>query len=167
MGCYRFQIGEARIDYYPSEQRLGFDIETMFAADHAEPQDSPYAMCNWRDIGGAGHIASFCRRHGLETLFFGSGWVGGRYGQCPHGFHRDEPLWNGEWAVLVEGDLLLVREARERHRRALPEAPSGWWDEGEEGCPDDYDEDLSVLEWMEWWMEWALKRCERPIIVIA
>ena len=170
MACYRIQIGEARIAYEPREQTLGFDIATLFYSDHAEPPALPYGVCNWRDYTGYGRFHEFCIRNDLETLFYGTGWQipGCRYGPCPRSFHRDEPLMNGGWAVLCEGDLRLVRAARKMRREQVQDAPSAWWDGDDDGdCPEGYDEDLSFLEWMEWWMEWSLKTCERPIIVIA
>jgi hypothetical protein len=27
-----------------------------------------------------------------------------------------------------------------------------------------YDENLAVLQWLEWWMQWAVKNCETPAI---
>jgi hypothetical protein len=167
MAVYRFYVGEAQIDYYPPEHKLGFSVEIQHLG---ETETSPYAMCNWRDFVGYARFTEFCKRNDLYELFYGTGWQlpGCRYGECPPGFHRDDPLQHGPWAVICEGDLRLIRAARLLRAREVETRRGGWPDDdvADPVLPEGYDEDLSFLEWFEWWFEWAVKNCKRPILII-
>lgn len=66
--------------------------------------------------------------------------------------------------VITPGMLAQVSAAvvRWRETHDLPPGFMGWdWNEPE---PTTHDATLARLLWLEWWMDWALKNCERPAI---
>jgi hypothetical protein len=105
-----------------------------------------------------GYIAwgEFCDKTGLRDLFFRE-W---------YGLMSSHP---GTFALRPE-HLQEVREARERWQGDHPDAAPGfeWSPLHGEKTPDDgirtRDAILARLLWLEWWMDWALRTCERPAI---
>lgn len=109
--------------------------------------------------------AEFCRLTGLHGLFYGVDEPDGRR-------HDGGILSRHPGIVPLTPDMLAtVREACERWREAHPGAVPGWdfdptfppadaQDDGVRGR----DSILARLLWLEWWMDWALRTCERPAI---
>lgn len=94
---------------------------------------------------GYGQWADFCSAVGLTDLFFNKA----------HGLMRVHP---GTFKLEFE-HLVTVRDALYEYREAHPDAVPGWHDVDrvENG-------NLARLLWLEFWIDWALKNCERPAI---
>lgn len=119
------------------------------------PNDAMTANGNSRHPGYR-QWSEFCREAGLRALFFDEST----------GLLRRHP---GTFA-LEPHHLATVQDARARWKAEHADAVPGWdhdpqWhgnreDDGIRGR----DGVLARLIWLEYWMEWTLKNCERPAI---
>lgn len=162
---YHLTIGNAELEFDAAELRcaptvVGFaDIEApVFPNDEmtGDTSERSPSYTAWH------HFAALT---GLTTLFFGgTGWDDerGRYKDCPEGYHREEGLiaQHPGVAVLCDGDLQEVRRALAEWKAKHPDTVPGFgnWDGGDSH----YDYTLARLIWLEFWIAWALKNCERP-----
>jgi hypothetical protein len=113
------------------------------------PHDEMTGKGNYRYPGYSGW-ADFCREAGLYDLFL----------------DRDggEALMQNHPGIarLHPEHLTRIRAALKARRRTstLPPGFAGWngEDEGK------HDHILARLIWLEYWMDWALRECERPAI---
>ena len=108
--------------------------------------------------------SEFCTLTGLHLLFYGGPDDGLR--------HYGGILSNHPGIVALKPSMLAtVREARERWQKQNPDAEPGFdffsfdpnshkGDDGVRGR----DPILARLLWLEWWMDYALRTCERPAI---
>jgi hypothetical protein len=114
---------------------------------------------------GYGQWADFCRASGLYALFYGIAEPDGRR-------HAGGILSRHPGIVPLTPDMFAtVRAARERWLARHPNAIPGWdypehfpgRDEVDDGVRG-RDATLARLLWLEWWMDWALRTCERPAV---
>lgn len=153
--AYNITIGNVRIVEDEGELRLAVEAVTRPDAP-AFPFDGMSAHTSCRSPGYS-QWSEFCTLTGLTSLFF----------DAVSGLMREHP---GVFA-LDDSHLAAVRVARVRWEAAHPVAVPGW-DFSPYGLPSDGPDDgvrgrdgvLARLLWLEWWMEWALRTCERPAI---
>ncbi len=170
---YDIYIGNAELlSEWPGEDDE--PVAEWTVNSHAEdaapsfPFDTMTANGNSRHPGYS-QWGDFCREAGLYDLFFGV-----EYGDPP-GFGRERPREGGLMrhhpgiAPLTPAILATVTAARQRRQEQHPDAVPGWdfssWqkpelDDGVRGR----DHILARLLWLEWWMDYALRTCERPAI---
>lgn len=127
--------------------------------DHTNSRDPSYST--W---------AEFCRSCGIEELFYGSGWSreDRRYKECSEDFHRERPLLSEHpgAAPIYEADAAFVEKALASHKEKNPDAKPGFSDgwtgpiPGKEGL----DPTLARLEWLAYWMRWAVDNCKQPVL---
>lgn len=144
---YTITIGEA---FIKNSRDMGYPGESIIiAAEGAESScapvgslDSPQA--NWRSPDYL-TWRNFCDATGLTPLFFGDDKK-----NCPEEFHREFPLMaqHPGAAPLIEADARYIRNALEAYRQK-PKPEPGW---------------LERLEWLDFWVPWALANCTNPII---
>lgn len=157
---YRFTVGEAELRSEPSEQRVWISAKVVYRDD--TPFEREECRANWIEAG-YGWFANWCKRVGLSELFFGGGWnpTLREYDECVSEFHREQPLNKGlgQPAMLCEGDLKLVREARIAWERHVDPRLVSFQTELDAL-------DYAYLVWFEWWFAWALENCQTPILEI-
>lgn len=86
----------------------------------------------------------FCGDTGLRELFF----------DVRAGLMREHP----GTARLTRAHLATIRRALGAYRDAYPRVTPTF----ESG--DERDHHLARLTWLEWWVDWALANCKRPVI---
>lgn len=167
---YTITIGEARLNYSAEDLYLTIEAEDTTHPD-APDFDKYTGKGNARSPSYSGWT-SFCHEAALFELFYGRGWDpdARQYRICTEGFHRERPLMDEHpgHAVLCQGDLDLVREARKRREASNGGKPPGFfefsaetkWQEVDNGN----DPILARLVWLEFWIEWALQNCKIPIL---
>lgn len=158
---YTIMIGEAcieRLDEYGREVRLGIERVTHPEAPR-HPNDVPRnlgANERWPSYSG---WADFARATDTESLWF----------------HEDEGLLRPHPGVvhLQSSHVQTVREALARYRSAHPGAVPGFMataptdpfhDASAPNTPGTFDAMLARLEWVEWWMTWAIRNCRIPAV---
>lgn len=103
--------------------------------------------------------SGFCKEVGISELFYGQGWKPEwrSYEECSEGFHRSTPLFaeHPGYQAIGPSDVEYIRQALENRRATNPDPPGL-------GSGEDYEK--VRLEWLYYWMDWAVKNCERPII---
>lgn len=156
---YTLGIGEAEMDFDADSKYL----EITFKVEFEDTVKAPDGLGgNWRDAG-YGYFKDVANDLGLTELFFGQGWDRSlrEYSPCSGEFHREFPLIQKHPGHQVIGldDVDHVTSARifwEDHR-----AVSGLTDPP--GLGDDKDDRYFWVLWLEFWMAWAVHKCERPI----
>lgn len=117
--------------------------------------------------------AEFCRDAGIEPLFYGTGWQTNgapRYGECPEWFHRERPLLaEHPGAFPITGkDATYVEAALAAYRAANPNAKAGFQRDVDGSPVPDADDNtnatLARLEWLAFWLRWAVDNCKRPVV---
>lgn len=168
---YSLTIGNA-VPRVPKGEELDEDNTPGWTVNGAAHPEAPTFPGDGMTGNGSGRSPSYSQwsnfvdEVGLRDLFFGADarHNGGKHTRdvC---LMRDHP----GVALLRELDLLEIRQARERwqaKRWPTEERIPGWdpdhrWDSSGEPDPR-YDGNLARLLWLEWWVAWALKRCELP-----
>jgi len=157
---YDIYIGNAELESeWPGEDG---PVAEWTVKGHAEP-DAPTFPGDFMTLNGNSRHpgysqwADFCRQVGLYDLFFAE-WEGL---MCEH----------PGIAVLKPEHLAVVKAARELWSAQRPSAIAGWdFDPifGGKNSVDDgvrgRDGNLARLLWLEWWMDWTLRTCERPAL---
>ncbi len=154
---YHIRIGEA-ITTTGEDSMDGVkfirDFVEIRPEQHVDAPDianDEYCKVNERSMSGT-RWEAFCRESSLERLF-------GREGT---------PLfqnWSGLSAVQFTADAVdRVHKALEKYRTAHPAAVPGFTDG--EWPPSDgvTDPILARLVWLDYWMSWAVQKCEKPSI---
>ena len=161
MGYY-YHIGEAVLDYEPSELTVEISVESIVGDADALSKGVRQANSSATFFNNAIETA------GLGELFFGMGWCNWSQGykDCSEGFHRERPLI-GHGApcagVLCQKDLGMVQEALAARRASLPPETVAW---DEDRAPEG-DEVLMLLEWLEYWIERTLRTCKVPVFTVS
>ena len=165
---YTLTIGELAVSI--SDEYVNLDAEGASLPDapaFGEPTD--HQNQRWPSYTA---WADFCRDAGIQPLFYGTGWLGPerRYGECPEGFHRERPLLSEHpgAAPITEADAVYVENALAAYRKEHPTAVAGFGvglmgealPEADPNC----DATLARLEWLAFWMRWAIANCERPVV---
>lgn len=153
--AYNIYIGNA----VPVEQDGEWSVRVENATRHdapAFPFDGMTGHSNRRSPGYT-QWSDFCDAAGLSDLFFNE----------DAGLMREHP---GCTALRPE-HLAAVRAARVEWGITHPAAVPGWdWSphaikaEGADDGIRGRDGVMARLVWLEWWMEWALRECERPAL---
>ena len=172
MGYY-LQIGEAQIEWedgggeYEPHLSVGVAPLQHDAAPDFSEFGCPTGATNERSPSYSSW-SGFCRETGLYTLFFG------RNGCRPmiieeEGFHRETPLLANHpgFAALFEADARFIRQALERRRATTGGKPPGFWRFAPgslEPVENGTDPQLARLMWLDYWVDWAVKNCDRPIL---
>lgn len=137
---YSIRIGEATINYDRDDQSVGIGCEQVTHPDapgfHSHDDKSNSIAPSF----SAWH--ELCHEAGITELFHEYG------GPCREGFHRETSLLSGRAQPLLEGDLDYIRRARIRREQT---------NSGDDSA-------LSLLRWLEFWIEWALENCKIPIV---
>ncbi len=147
---------------FPSRYRLARSRERLTTNLVCETYSGPSADAGTQPTVPFGRLGTpilthflreaFCRESSLERLF-------GREGT---------PLfqnWSGLSAVQFTADAVdRVHKALEKYRTAHPAAVPGFTDG--EWPPSDgvTDPILARLVWLDYWMSWAVQKCEKPSI---
>lgn len=171
---YTIKIGEAVVDWQPDFVGIDAKDERLaIAPAFGEPTD--HTNARWPSYSG---WADFLRVAGLTDLFFnqenvGSGelkigdtWISPLMGQHP-GF---APL-NEAVRDFVREKLRAYREAHPDHRPEFPPlrpelAPRGVFARPEDYVQDRrYDGNLCSFIWLDFWIDWAVTNCDRPVLV--
>lgn len=160
---YNLTIGEAVIEDHG-------DLEVRVGAEGFEDADAPdhdkYVGKTSSRSPGYSAWSEFCKEAGIEVLFYGSGWDrdARRYGNCPDGYHRETPILaeHPGCQKLCQGDLDVVRAAREKREKNNGCRLAGFWED--DGIDNGTDPTLARLLWLEFWIEYALKHCKIPVI---
>lgn len=142
MGYY-ITIGERVLREHDEYDECSYGVDDITLPEApAFPGDAlPHAN---KRAPGYSQWAAFCRNVGLWDLFFAEPYVG-LFRHHP-GVARITPAVN----AAVQAALATYRAKSGRK--------PGWSADGT------LDYDLSYLEWLAWWFDWALKNCKRPII---
>lgn len=161
---YNFTIGNAVLEYTAGDEHMRITVES--AVNDNAPNHCPYTgKGNSRSPSYSGW-SDFCKTAGIEELFYGKGWSReeSRYLDCPEGFHRETPLLAEHPGAfpLTADDLAYIIKARVRREQSNRGRPPGFW--GDDNVDNGNDHALARLLWLEFWIDWALKNCERPAI---
>jgi len=115
--------------------------------------------------------ADFTREAGLEELFYGSGWDRGarQYTSCSDSFHRERPLLNEHpgAAPITRADADFVEAALAAYLAKNPDAKPGFpMDMMGDPIPDaeKLSPTLGRLQWLAYWMRWAVDNCKHPVL---
>lgn len=156
---YDIYIGNAELETPDPDEDGGVLTARMIVRHHEEPDAPTFPGDETTKNGNSRHPGylqwdNFCGTAGLRALFFDEAT----------GLMREHP---GTVALGPE-HLATVRSARERWERRHPGAVPGWdWPGYPAGADDGVrgrDGVLARLLWLEWWMDYALRTCERPAI---
>lgn len=159
---YTLTIGNAILAYYPADMYL--EVGAELASQEGAPDHCRFTGKGNSRSSDYSTWEGFCKEAGIYELFFGQGWgVSGGYGPCPDGFHRETPLLakHPGYQPLCEADYEFVKQARIRREANNGGLRPGFWDDETDN---DTDGVLARLLWLEFWIGWALKNCEIPII---
>lgn len=161
---YNIRIGNAVLEYTAGDEHMRITVES--AANDNAPDHCPYTgKGNSRSPSYSGW-SEFCKEAGIEELFYGQGWnrEQRRYLECSDDFHRETPLLSKHPGAfpLMPDDAAYITKARERREKSNGGKPPGFWDD--DNIDNGNDHVLARLLWLEFWMDWAFKNCERPAI---
>lgn len=167
-------IGEAKIDWWAGES---LDESTVrIGCEGTEDANAP--DLGHGDVAGKSNDrspsytawADFCERSGLKDVFYEEDFqrsqVRGKKAYEMRGGHPGA-------VPLTQYHLQRVRDAKRKWLKAHPGAkcPSSTpcsltAEEKKAGklCTCEVDWTLGRLDWLEFWMEWALKNCKKPIV---
>lgn len=139
---YNFTIGNA----YISKCDESISIEARAIRESSAPSAGTRILSVSSVSVGYGEWDSFCRNTRTTKLFYGDGYVNGRL-EWATDFHREEPyLYRHPGAALIiPADLDFIRQSM----RGLNISES----------------EYSYLQWLEFWMDYALTNCEHPVFV--
>jgi hypothetical protein len=161
---YDIYIGNAELESEWSDDEVRAE---WIVNGHAEPDAPVFAFDVMTKNGNSRHPgysqwANFCRQAGLHALFFGSPDDGRS--------HEGGLMSNHPGVARLDASILgLITAARIRWQATHPDAIPGfdydpmWLKEQDDGVRG-RDDVLARLLWLEWWMAWALRTCERPAI---
>jgi hypothetical protein len=145
---YSIYIGEAYIDVPPTSELRHQEYNLRVRVKRTQSPDAPcFTGDNMTGITNGRHPsyggwADFCQSTGLEDLFY----------HQDHGLFKLHP----GAAYLTEEVEEIVYQTLLKYQKNHPGAKPGWG-EGE-------DPHLARLEWLQWWMRWALNTCAIPAI---
>lgn len=112
--------------------------------------------------------SDFCREVGVFELFYGGGWDRDARANrpCSEMFHREYGLLQNHpgFAAINQHDVDFVSVALDKYKTKHPEARPRFSDWGGNGGATEADANLARLIWLDYWMRWAVKNCERPIV---
>lgn len=160
---YTLTIGEAEIDRLGDEAvRIGARGERHDAAPaYGDPTD--YTNSRWPSYT-AWH--EFAKEVGIHELFYGTGWSRDerRYLECPEDFHREGPILGSHpgAALLTKADRDFIAAKREAYIAAHPEAVPGYSEE--DGPGPTANATLARLNWLHYWVDWAVENCANPVL---
>lgn len=155
---YSIYIGNAVLEEYDLDDTDGvysphYVVHGMTHPDAPEfPNDSMTGKSNSRHPSYTGW-SEFVNQFGIRDLF------GGNERSC---FHAHPGCMR-----ITENDLQIVRnriaEWKLTHNKP-PGFDPGLFPDEKEGEVGQFDYILARALWLEWWMDYALKNCERPAI---
>lgn len=158
---YNIGIGNAVPEFDHDELRARYDVPSVEREDAPTfPGDEMTGKGNYR-YPGYGQWADFCREAGIYDLFLDR--------DSGEALLQEHP----GIARLHADHLTRIRAALEKRRRESSKPPGFGANEvfnkelqAWEPSPDadKYDPILARLIWLEYWMDWALRECERPAI---
>lgn len=158
---YTLTVGEAHIEVY--------DDYICIAAEYATSDDAP-THCHFTKNSNSRSPSytawsEFCKEAGITELFYGNGWSREERRYIPNQEFYRETIYFGDHpgaAVIIPQDLNYIRAARERREATNGGREPGFWDDN--GVDNGKDHVLARLLWLEFWIDWALKNCENPVI---
>ncbi len=112
----------------------------------------------------------FCRQTGLYGMFYGLDGRRDPYMKEDPDCHRETPLLADHpgFCALNEADALAVKHALDQHVLKYGELVPGFrsWDEKEEDAPPNAMEcaTRARLLWLNYWVDWAVRSCEWPVL---
>lgn len=151
---YTLRIGELEVEIETDEEcpRIGLsakDVRHEKAPAYGEPTD--FENQRWPSYGS---WSDFCEFSGLYDLFFG------KRGDAIIASHPD-------CVPLTEKHRKEVNDAYEAFKTKYPNATPTY---GDNQCPLGIDKtnpeengQMCRLEWLKYWVNWALDNCERPV----
>lgn len=145
---YSITIGQLKTEIH------GEGIESLDAADaneidapaYGEPTD--YTNSRWPSYTSWGDAMDFI---GLEDLMFNE----------DTGLMREHP----GCFPLTQEHKAIIDKAHKAYYAKYPNAVAGYAPEGtnEENWPE-YNGYATRLEWLKYWVDWALENCENPVL---
>jgi hypothetical protein len=133
------------------------------------PNDAMTGKGNSRSPSYTGW-ANFCRDVGLYGMFYGMDGRRGPYMKPDPNSHREVPILSDHpgFAVLNERDALAVRHALDQHIASHGELEPGFrpWAEKDEDAPANAlaCAQRARLIWLDYWVSWAVKNCQWPVV---
>jgi len=115
--------------------------------------------------------SNFCRDTGLYGMFFGLDGRRNPYMQADPNCHRETPIMSDHpgYAMINAEDVLAVKQALDRHIAKHGNLVPGFrdWMEKDEDAPADAMEcaQRARLIWLHYWVDWAVRSCEWPVLV--
>jgi hypothetical protein len=159
---YTLIIGEAEIEQYDEWVLISAKSATMDDA----PNHCPFTKNGNMRSPSYTTWSEFCKEAGIFPMFYGSGWSREerRYESAEGNFYRETPILQDHPGAsgLIAGDLEYVRAARINREKTNGGKPPGFWDDFE--VDNGKDPVLARLVWLEYWIDWALKNCENPVL---
>ena len=157
---YTIKIGQAEpAEPEEGDHEFGWSVATMELPDapRAEGDPNPGKNYRWPSYGG---WDAFTREIGLYSLFYEDSGDGG-------GLMRPHPgviILRPEHGAFIRGALEAYRLKHPSARAGFSVFPPGTPIEVEMQGGDRSNEDgcLARLEWLSWWVDWALANCSRP-----
>ncbi|MEO9521674.1 MAG: hypothetical protein ABJC88_16855 [Parasphingorhabdus sp.] len=159
---YNITIGNAEFQLYDDEFAPSLTvIAAPMAHDKApnfdgDPSENTNIRCPSYSVW-----SRMCREAGIHSLFYGDSPCGTYYINDPD-HHRDKPILQDHpgFAVINQMDADYVGAALESFRLKHTGLEAGFNITDEQA-------NLARIEWLWFWMDWAVKNCERPIITNA
>ena len=166
---YNLTIGNARLNYDKEYNTL--TVEAEGTSHPSAPIHCPFTGNGSSRSPSYTGWSEFCKEAGEEVyaMFYGSGWNRDyrMYDRPSEQFlelypRREIPILSNHpgYQPLCQDDLTIVRQAR-IEREKLGKEP-GFWDD--DNVDNGKDHVLARLLWLEFWIDWALKNCEIPIL---
>jgi hypothetical protein len=161
---YNITIGELDVFYDQEDSYIGLTakvVEEENAPDH----------CKYTGKGNSRSPSYtawsvFCEEAKISELFYGQGWSSEfrQYLNCGEDFHREVPLLRDHPGAqpITQKDLNYIQYKLKNYQETNPNAVPGFWEEY--NVDNGKDPVLARLIWLEFWMNWALENCERPVI---
>jgi hypothetical protein len=168
--AYNITIGEAQFEDMSYGDSAGLRVEAR-----RESHDNAPTFAN-DDMTGSGNCRSpsysvwtnFCRDTGIYDLFYGNDRSARYYESEVPGMHREQPILADHpgFAAINEHDVAYVKRALDAYRLKHPNAQPGFddWETREGEGVTMQDANMARLIWLHYWMDWAVKNCERPIV---
>ena len=157
---YDIYIGNAELDYCAEDDYPYVDVQVA-EAKHPDaptfPGDGMTGNGNSRHPGYSAW-ADFTKKTGIHELFYDEN----------EGLLRPHPGTR----VLLPKHVQAVEVARKAWEKSHPDSKPGWcccqkcdsFMREKHDEHRDLDAFLARLLWLEWWMKWAIKNCQRPAI---
>lgn len=112
----------------------------------------------------------FCRNTGLYPMFYGLNGRRNPYMEPDPDCHRETPILaeHPGFVAINEKDVAVVKEALDKHIATHGDLTPGFraWDESDEDAPANATQcaERARLIWLHYWMDWAVRECEWPVV---